>query len=449
MAATGSIEGNCRLVRLVQKTSLPRGGCHGDRRCLRGKDQLLGASGACRAWRADRHYAAWQARCPADAARRSTKGKVSDAMAKLRELRKEPPLAGSPGRNCGTQAASTDHAGRRRLDRAYLVLRGRSDGGETEAIRRASRRRRGLRADLWRLEGRQCPAAGSTARAAGSRRAADALTMRRISRLAIRINGTLATLDPCLGACPPGIWALPSPPDSGSSVNRTRPNEVAIELNAVLVALIDDAPQVLTLQEARCCPPVRSRATIRPCRPACAPGSSARPVIRWAMSSSSTPLPTATGRRQAGWRIVSISYLGLTRERAAGRQARAELAELVSLLPLGGSARRPAQLLAARSCRVCQAGSSGAASLRPSASGGSGSTITFRLEGARGTRSWCCSATSCFTRRGWCRKRGAAAPAVADPVPGRADAARPSPHPRHRHRAAARQDQIPARSCSS
>ncbi|HEX9559467.1 MAG TPA: hypothetical protein VF991_23445, partial [Reyranella sp.] len=44
-------------------------------------------------------------------------------------------------------------------------------------------------------------------------------------------------------------------------MNRTRPNEVAIELNAVLVALIDDAPQVLTLQDGALLPsgPFESR----------------------------------------------------------------------------------------------------------------------------------------------------------------------------------------------
>src|SRR6266849_279038 len=117
---------------------------------------------------------------------------------------------------------------------------------------------------------------------------------------------------------PPGIWALPSsPPDGGSSVNRTRPNEVAIELNAVLVALIDDAPQVLTLQDGALLPS--------------GPFESGHPTLQtglraWVERQTHHPLGYveqlynfADRNRAAagsGWRIVSISYLGLTRERA-------------------------------------------------------------------------------------------------------------------------------------
>ena len=118
-----------------------------------------------------------------------------------------------------------------------------------------------------------------------------------------------------------------------------RPNEVAIELNAVLVALIDDAPQVLTLQDGALLPS--------------GPFESDHPTLQtglraWVERQTHHPLGyveqlyTFADRNRAaagsGWRIVSISYLGLTRERAAGRQARAGLAELVSLLPLGGLA---------------------------------------------------------------------------------------------------------------
>ena len=60
--------------------------------------------------------------------------------------------------------------------------------------------------------------------------------------------------------------------------------------------------------------PVRGRTA--PWRPACAPGSSGRPISRWAMSSSSTPSATATAKRRTG-RILSIGYLALVRERAA------------------------------------------------------------------------------------------------------------------------------------
>jgi hypothetical protein len=101
-----------------------------------------------------------------------------------------------------------------------------------------------------------------------------------------------------------------------------RPNEVAIELNAVLVALIDDAPQVLTLQDGALLPS--------------GPFESAHPTLQtglraWVERQTHHPLGyveqlyTFADRNRAaagsGWRIVSISYLGLTRERTqAGRR---------------------------------------------------------------------------------------------------------------------------------
>jgi hypothetical protein len=97
-----------------------------------------------------------------------------------------------------------------------------------------------------------------------------------------------------------------------------RPNEVAIELNAVLVALIDDAPQVLTLEEGALLPS--------------GPFEGEHPTLQtgvraWVERQTHHPLGyveqlyTFADRNRAaagsGWRIVSISYLGLTRERAA------------------------------------------------------------------------------------------------------------------------------------
>jgi hypothetical protein len=97
-----------------------------------------------------------------------------------------------------------------------------------------------------------------------------------------------------------------------------RPNEVAIELNAVLVALIDDAPQVLTLQDGALLPS--------------GPFEGDHPTLQtglraWVERQTHHPLGyveqlyTFADRNRAaagsGWRIVSISYLGLTRERAA------------------------------------------------------------------------------------------------------------------------------------
>ena len=62
------------------------------------------------------------------------------------------------------------------------------------------------------------------------------------------------------------------------------------------------------------------------------------------MSSSSTRSPTATGGVEIGGetsqRMVSISYLGLTREEEAARRSSVVVARLVRLLPVGGSPRR-------------------------------------------------------------------------------------------------------------
>src|SRR5882757_9423177 len=99
-----------------------------------------------------------------------------------------------------------------------------------------------------------------------------------------------------------------------------RPNEVAIELNAVLVALIDDAPQVLTLQDGALLPS--------------GPFESGHPTLQtglraWVERQTHHPLgyveqlyTFADRNREStmGYRIVSISYLGLTRERAAAGQ---------------------------------------------------------------------------------------------------------------------------------
>ena len=90
------------------------------------------------------------------------------------------------------------------------------------------------------------------------------------------------------------------------------------ELIAVLVAVTANEPRVLTIQDGKAAAlrPASSQAIAR-CRRACGPGSKARPIIRWAMSSSSTPSPIATARQGgAERRVISISYLGLTRQAA-------------------------------------------------------------------------------------------------------------------------------------
>ena len=104
------------------------------------------------------------------------------------------------------------------------------------------------------------------------------------------------------------------------AANRSR--AVSIELNAVLVALIDDAPQVLTLEDGMLLPS--------------GPFEGDHPTLQtglraWVERHTHHPLGyveqlyTFADRSRAGaasgLRIVSISYLGLTRERAeAGRR---------------------------------------------------------------------------------------------------------------------------------
>ena len=98
------------------------------------------------------------------------------------------------------------------------------------------------------------------------------------------------------------------------------PRPVAVELNAVLVALIDDEPQVLTLEEGGLLPS--------------GPFESDHPTLQagvraWVERQTHHPLgyveqlyTFADRYREStmGYRIVSISYLGLTRERAAAGQ---------------------------------------------------------------------------------------------------------------------------------
>mgnify|MGYP003386301298 CR=1 FL=1 len=105
------------------------------------------------------------------------------------------------------------------------------------------------------------------------------------------------------------------------AANRSRP--IAIELNAVLVALIDEEPQVLTLEDGALLPS--------------GPFEGDHPTLQtglraWVERQTHHPLGyveqlyTFADRSRAaatsGRRIVSISYLGLTRERvtAAGHE---------------------------------------------------------------------------------------------------------------------------------
>ncbi|HEX9328589.1 MAG TPA: hypothetical protein VF915_18830, partial [Reyranella sp.] len=98
------------------------------------------------------------------------------------------------------------------------------------------------------------------------------------------------------------------------------PRPVAVELNAVLVALISEEPQVLTLEDGALLPS--------------GPFEGDHPTLQtgvraWVERQTHHPLgyveqlyTFADRYREStmGYRIVSISYLGLTRERAAAGQ---------------------------------------------------------------------------------------------------------------------------------
>src|SRR5258708_12673703 len=130
------------------------------------------------------------------------------------------------------------------------------------------------------------------------------------------------------------------PPAAGS-----RP--VTIELNAVLVALIGEEPQVLTLQEGALLPS--------------GPFEGDHPTLQtglraWVERQTHHPLGyveqlyTFADRSRAeaatGRRIVSISYLGLTRERAAARQHEPRLQTFYRYFPSDDPPPRPPPLLA-------------------------------------------------------------------------------------------------------
>ncbi len=117
-------------------------------------------------------------------------------------------------------------------------------------------------------------------------------------------------------------------------------------------------------------------------------------------------------------RVVSISYLGLTRETAAALPEDAGVAQLVSLFPVGGLARRAAGAGGEgdppRLSAWAQAADGRAAPRPPRAH-----RRQFRRRpSATGTRNWCCSVTSFSTRRGSCPRPRPRGP-VADPCPAR------------------------------
>src|SRR4029453_10943034 len=181
------------------------------------------------------------------------------------------------------------------------------------------------------------------------------------------------------------------------------PRPVPVELNAVLVALIDDEPQVLTLEDGALLPS--------------GPFESDHPTLQtgvraWVERQTHHPLgyveqlyTFADRYREStmGYRIVSISYLGLTRERAAAGQHEPGWQSFYRYFPRGGRGGGPPR----RSWRAppCRASRLGWRRC-PTARGASvARRSTATSPSMPGTRSWCCSATSCSLRRAWCRRR--------------------------------------------
>ena len=224
------------------------------------------------------------------------------------------------------------------------------------------------------------------------------------------------------------------PPASG-------PRPVAVELNAVLVALIGDEPQVLTLEDGALLPS--------------GPFEGDHPTLQtgvraWVERQTHHPLgyveqlyTFADRYREStmGYRIVSISYLGLTRERAAAGQHEPGWQSFYRYFPVGGLARGPAEDPGARRPAAAQGlGRSGVRQRQARAPPkGRRQLRRRRLERGAGA-----AALRAALRGGPGAGGRPAAQARRRSRAGRADALRPSPHPRHRHRAAARQDQIPA-----
>ena len=199
-------------------------------------------------------------------------------------------------------------------------------------------------------------------------------------------------------------------------MNRTRPNEVAVELIAVIVAVTDGEPRVLTIDDGGRCRPGRSSSTIRPLQSG---------MRSWVERQTHHPLgyveqlyTFADRDRDAatGQRMVSISYLGLTREVRPPASPESGWQSWYRYFPWEDWRSGAPRCWRTRSLRGCGPGPRRARTPRPGASGCGGSAITFGHDGGPGTRSWSCSATSCCRRRGWCRKRRQAARA-GRPVP--------------------------------
>ena len=213
-------------------------------------------------------------------------------------------------------------------------------------------------------------------------------------------------------------------------------NTAVIELTGVLVAVTEEEPRILVIEDGKALPSGPLVRTIRRSIPACVRGSSARPITRSVISNSSTPSPIATAPTAA----KSFGLLSRPDPPDAPPGRRVAGASWYDYFPWEDRRAGPAPA-ASRIVAGLRIGRGGARSYACSASGqriGIASATAPRP----GTRNWCCNVTNCCSRPGWCRRRRDAPDgAAADRRAG--DDARPPPHPGHRHRPAAREDQIP------
>ena len=130
------------------------------------------------------------------------------------------------------------------------------------------------------------------------------------------------------------------------------------------------------------------------------------------MSSSSTRSATATAPRAmaaGALPALVVAYLGLAREVASVRGVgRGRMAELVSLFPVGGLARRQAAAACADRGAARRAGRPAAAQRgRARSCARNGSGLPSAGTARHGTRSWSSNAMSCSMRRGSSPKRRA------------------------------------------
>ena len=118
--------------------------------------------------------------------------------------------------------------------------------------------------------------------------------------------------------------------------------EATAELIAVIVAVTDGEPRVLTIDDGRALPsgPFELTPSVAAVGHALLGGAADPPSAGLCRAALHLRRSGPDADRPA---VVSISYLGLTREARGLRRARRGLAELVSLLPLGGSPQRHAR----------------------------------------------------------------------------------------------------------